>query len=743
MGAALSDIEKTAKPAAVIRSTRVSRSFVAASTLGLALGSAALPGAAQAQTAAAAQTPTTVKSSAEQLPAISVEGQTAADDYKVDRSASAKRPSPLVNTPQSIQVIPKAVIEDQNATTLRDILRNSPGITFGAGEGGGAQGEQLRIRGFSAATDLFLDGMRDFSVMNNRDPFNLEQVEVVKGASSSYSGRGAAGGTIGLYSKAPNLTKSISGTASVGTSATRRATADVNLPLAEYGLPGVAVRLNAMAHAADYAGRDEAENKRWGVAPSIAFGLNGPTKLTLSYLHEKHDNVPDYGLPNLNQVTPPVDYSNWYGVKGLNKEDQQRDMFTALLEHEVNESISLRNQFRYSASSRFNIVSIPRFPAGTTRFTPTTMVSRGQSGRDSENTQIINQTDATFKFKTGLLEHTAIVGVELSREEYKQRTVVANGTIPATSLWDPNPNFNHRGWSYSGAGAEAVGRTVALYGFDTVKIGEQFEVVGGLRYDRFDADTTSTAVGGATTGFDRTDNLLSWNAAFVYKPVKYGSFYVSAGTSYNPSAESLAGALNATTSNTDPQKNVNYEIGTKWDVLNEKLSLTAALFRTIKTNVRDTDAAGNTVILNGERQSQGLELGVSGEITKEWSVFGGYTYLDSEVTKALQNQGNELGNTPRQAFSLWTTYETPWDLKLGAGMQYVSARYYADNNIGKMPSYTVFDAMASYPVTDNVEVQLNGYNIFDKKYLDKAHGGGAHAIPGAGRTVVLSTSVKF
>jgi catecholate siderophore receptor len=720
------------QPKAIIRSTRVSRTILTASTLGLALsGVAATPAAAQTK-------------QAETLPAISVEGQGATPgDYKTDRSASAKRPSPLVDTPQTITVIPRAVIEDQNATTLREVLRNSPGITFGAGEGGGAQGEQLRIRGFSASTDLFLDGMRDFSVMNNRDPFNLEQVEVVKGASSTQSGRGATGGAVGLYSKTPNLKKSIQGSATVGTAQTRRATADVNIPLEPYGLAGAAVRLNAMAHTAEVAGRDEAENKRWGIAPSIAFGLNGPTKLTFSYLHERHDNVPDYGIPTLNQVVPPVDRSNWYGVKGLNKEEQQRDIFTALLEHEVNEQISLRNQLRYAKSSRFNIVTIPRFPTGTTALTPTTTVTRGQAGRDESNTQLINQTDATIKFKTGLLDHTAIVGMELSREEYERDTLAFNGTVAAANLWTPNPNVAYPSWYYGGARAEATGKTVAFYAFDTAKIGESWEVTGGLRWDRFDAKTKSVAVGGATTGFDRTDYLLNWNGALVYKPAKNGSVYISASTSYNPSAEGLAAALNATTANTDPQKNVTYEIGTKWDLLNEQLSLTAALFRTTKTNVRDTDAAGNTVILNGERRTQGLELGVSGQITKEWSVIGGYTYIDSEVTKALQYVGNELANTARHSFSLWTTYETPWDVKVGGGVQYVGARYMTDANIGKMGAYTLFDAMVSYPVTEKVEVQLNGYNLFDKEYFDKAHGGGGHVIPGAGRTVLLSTNVKF
>lgn len=737
MGAALSSnvktsaIAETARPVAVIRSTRLSRRILTASTLGLALSSPA----ALAQQASPAAQPET-------LPTIAVEGQGAAQEYKTDRSASSKRPTPLVDTPQSITVIPRAVIQDQNATTLRDVLRNSPGITFAAGEGGGTQGEQLRIRGFATSSDLFLDGMRDYSVVNNRDPFNLEQVEVVKGASSSYSGRGAAGGSIGQFSKTPNLKKSIEGSVTVGTAETRRATADINVPLTDMGVP-MAVRLNAMAHSSGVAGRDEAENKRWGVAPSVALGLGKPTRLTLSYLHEKHDNVPDYGLPTLNQRIPPVDMSNWYGVKGLNVEEQQRDILTGLIEHDVNDQVSLRNQLRYAQSSRLNIVTVPRFPTGTTAFTPTTTVTRGQTGRDTENTQLINQTDATIKFATGPLAHTVITGVELSREEYEQRTLAFNGTVANANLFAPNASVRYPSWYYSGARVEAEGETVALYAFDTVRINEQWEASAGLRWDRFAAETKSYATTGALTAMERTDYLLSWNLGLVYKPAKNGSIYIAASTSYNPSAESLTAALTSATASTEPQKNVSYEIGTKWDLLDERLSLTAALFRTNKTNVRDTDSSGNSVILDGERQSQGLELGATGQITKEWSVFAGYTYIDSEVTRALQYVGNELANTARHSFSLWTTYETPWDVKVGGGLQYVGERYMTDANIGKMGAYTLFDAMVSYPVTQNVEVQLNGYNLFDKEYFDKAHGGGAHVIPGNGRTILLSTNVKF
>lgn len=722
--------QKDPQPKAIIRSTRVSRTILTASTLGLALSGAASPAAAQTK-------PT------ETLPAISVEGQGATPgDYKVDRSASAKRPAPLVDTPQSITVIPRAVIQEQNATTLRDVLRNSPGITFAAGEGGN-QGEQLRIRGFAASTDLFLDGMRDFAVLNNRDPFNIEQVEVVKGASSVYSGRGATGGSIGQFSKTPNLKKSLEGAATVGTNGMRRVTADANLPLAEYGLNGAALRLNAMAHTSDGSGRDEVENKRWGFAPSLALGLNGPTRVTLSYLHEKHNNVPDYGLPTLNQVVAPVSYSNWYGIKGVDVEDQKRDIGTLLVEHDLNDSVTLRNQTRVSKSERLVLVSRPRFATTVTSFTPTTSVTRSYTGNDSENTQYINQTDATIKFKTGSLEHTVVAGMELSREDYRRRTVEAAGTIPTTRLHAPTPDVSGVYRRYTGARVEATGDTLAFYGFDTVKLSEQWEASVGLRWDRFSADTNSVTAAGVATPFSRTDTLTSWNAALVYKPAKNGSVYVAASTSYNPSAESMTAALTSTTAATEPQKNVTYEIGTKWDLFGEKLGLTAALFRTDKTNVRDTDSSGNSVILGGERRAQGLELGATGKLTDQWSVFAGYTYIDSEVTKALQYVGNQLANTARHSASLWTTYETPWELKIGGGVQYVGARYMTDANIGKMGAYTVFDAMASYPVTEHVEVQLNGYNLFDKQYLDKAHGGGGHVIPGAGRTVLLSTNFKF
>ncbi|NYZ12483.1 TonB-dependent siderophore receptor [Azospirillum sp. RWY-5-1] len=721
-----------AKP--IVASARVSRHVLTASTLGLALGAVASSANAQQ----------TGSSSPTQLPAISVEGQTPHQDYKVDQSASPKRTQPIVDTPQTITIIPRQVIEDQKATTLRDVLRNTPGITFGAGEGGGGQGENLRIRGFDGSNDILLDGMRDSAVRNNRDPFNLEQVEVTKGAASTQSGRGSAGGSINQISKTPQLRRFATADVTVGTDDLKRATADVNMPLTEIGITGTALRLNVMAHDSGVAGRDYVENSRWGVAPSIAFGLGTPLRVTLSYLHQSDDNIPDYGIPGLSGVAPPVDLSSWYGVKGFNTEEQTTDIGTALFEYDVNDAVSLRNQFRYGESTRFNIVTIPRFPTGTTTaFPPGTQVNRGQNFRDSLNTLLVNQTDATFRFTTGPVAHTMVAGMEVARETYKNKGISLVGTVPSTSLYNPNPYGVAVGWAYNGSKTETEGDTLAFYLLDTIKLNEQWEITGGLRWDRYAAEATSTAVGGAVTEYTKTSRMLSWNAGIVYKPLPFGSVYAAASTSFNPSGEVPQTAVNATTSLADPQENVTYEVGTKWELLGERLLVSAALFQTTKTNERSTDPTGTT-ILDGERQVRGFELGAQGKITDAWQVFGGYTYMDSEIVKGGgANQGNELANTPRHSFSLWTSYDLPWDLRVAGGVQYVGERYFNDNNLVKNDSYVVVDAMVSYKVNDTFGLQLNAYNLFDEEYIDKAHGGGGHLIPGLGRTVMLSTSVSF
>ncbi|WP_298371780.1 TonB-dependent siderophore receptor [Azospirillum sp.] len=717
---------------AVLVSMRVSRPSAASPALGAALGlalscTALQPASAQTATPSAGE---------QQLPAIAVEGAKPQGDYKADRASSPKLTEPLLDTPQSITVIPREVMDDRGATTLRDVLRTVPGITLSAGEGGGPQGDNLKIRGFAANTDLFIDGMRDQG-QYSRDNFNLEQVEVIKGASATSSGRGSTGGAVNLVTKTPGKEAITAGSVSLGTDRTKRITADVSRPLTDYGVDA-AVRLNVMGHASGVAGRDIVENNRWGFAPSVTFGLSGPTKLTFSYMHLVEDNIPDYGIPVVNGTSlPNVKRENYYGFKDLNAENTRTDIGTARLEHEVNDVVSVRNTLRASQTKRYSNVSVPRNAdpiANTMTRTPT--------ARDTTLKSLDNQTDVTFKFSTGGLKHSLVTGVELAAESYDNQPY--SFTAATTSLSDPNPFAIYRGTRTLGAKSETKSTTAALYVMDTVKIGEQWEIAGGLRYDRFHTDTKIAAT--ATTAAlnpTRTDNLLSWRGAIVYKPVPNASLYASASTAYNPSAEGLA--LTAANGTTPPEKNLTYEVGAKWDVLGDALSLTGAVFRTEKTDARETLPGGTVQVLNGLRRVDGFELGVAGHLTSKWQVFGGYTYQTSEIVKTFTaaNKGKELANTPKHTFSLWSTYELPWNLKVGGGVQYVADRYWTDANLGKIPNYAVFDAMAAYAIRPGVELQVNIYNLTDKFYIERVHAGGGHAVAGAGRTALFTTNVKF
>lgn len=697
------------------------RRLLACSALGAVLACPGLEAAAQ---------------QAQELPTISVEGERPAEEgsYKPEQASSPKYTEPLRDTPQTITVIPESLIEDQGATTLREALRYVPGVTMVGGEGGGPQGDNLRIRGFPANNDLYVDGMRDIA-QYARDPFNLEQIEVVKGPASAYGGRGSTGGLVNQVSKTPRPYAFQRGDVTIGTDETRRVTADVNQPLDLLGLEGAALRLNAMWHDSEVAGRDVVENERYGFAPSLAFGLGSPTRVTLSYFHLKQDNIPDYGLPTIGGRVAPVDRENFYGFRSLNTEETQTDIGTIEAEHDVNDWLTLRDQLRYQRDQRFSIVSPPRnadLAAGT--------VERRTTGRDTETTVLINQFDGTARFRTGVVEHALTAGVELSREEVEnQRISFANP--PIDDLFNPNPDAPFTGTRSLGTLTESEGNNAAIYAFDTLKLGDRWELVGGLRFDRFEFDTTNVTTG---EELSQTTEEPSWRAAVVYKPAPNGSVYFSYGTSFNPATEALS--LSAANANVDPEENRSFEIGTKWDVLDERLALTAALFRTDKTNARETDPLTGVVDLFGEQRVEGLELGAAGNLTDRWAVFAGYVYARSEVLETVSAsipEGAELPNTPKHAFSLWTTYELPWDLQVGGGVQYVSSRFLNSSNTTKDGSYVLFDAMAAYHLTENVDLRVNIYNIGDEFYIERAHAGGAHAIPGAGRTVLFTTAVQF
>jgi catecholate siderophore receptor len=688
-----------------------------------------------------------------ELPAVTVETSGEA------RSSSPKFTAPLIDTPQTVVVIPREVFEQQGATTLRDVLRNTPGITFAAGEGGTANGDQMTIRGFDARTDIFIDGIRDAGTYT-RDAFNLEQVEVVKGPSSSSSGRGSTGGSVNLVSKTPKLDTFRTGSAGIGTDDYYRATLDVNQALPASPIAGTAVRFNALWQDAGVAGRDEVENKTWAVAPSLALGLGTATRATFAYQHLEQDNVPDYGIPWVPVISgsttavdpslgtpggkPSVDQSNWYGLKDRDYEKVVSDVATLNLERDLSADTTLRNTTRFGRTDRDSVITAPRFVV--TGGTVTPVIRRNDwKSRDQVDDILADNVNLTTAFDTGFIEHTVSTGLEVSRERSKNygRDYASGTVFPTTSAFDPNPDDVFTGvLTRNGAVTTSSADSFALYAFDTLKLSDRWEVNGGLRWERFAVDYYNRTAASAITDLSRTDEMLSWKTGLVFKPRANGSVYVGYGTSFNPSAEGLS--LSSSTALLKPEESTNIEIGTKWEFFRNRLALTGALFRTDKTNARATDPVTSIVSLAGEQRVQGIELGASGMITENWGIFAGYAYMDSEVIDSTNATeiGSALSRVPEHTFNLWTTYRLPFDVTVGAGAQYMDEVDRSTTTVNQIaPSYWLYSAMVSYEVNHHLTLRLNVNNLTDKEYVDRV--GGGHYIPGAGRSAVLTAMFAF
>jgi catecholate siderophore receptor len=663
---------------------------------------------------------------------------------------SPKYTEPLRDVPQTVMVIPSQMIEEQNATTLRDVLRNVTGISIQAGEGGVPAGDNLSIRGFNARTDLFIDGVRDFGGYS-RDPFNIEQVEVTKGPGSSYAGRGSTGGSINLATKAPHTAGLRAGTMGLGTDAYRRGTLDVNQPLERLPVKGAALRLNAMWTGADTPGRDVVKNRRWGAAPSLGLGLGTPTRVTVSYAHLDQENVPDYGVPWVpadnvplaayRDQPAPVDFDNFYGLADRDFEKTRTGLATAQVEHDISPSIRIRNLLRHGKTRRDSIVTAPRFQSATS----TDIRRTDWKSRDQDDKILADQASLNANFRAAGMEHATVTGVEVARETSVNHTRIETApTLPLTDLYRPNPQDPYTGGlRRNGARTDGTADSLAVYAFDTIKPTAQLELTGGLRWDRFSLDYESIDAVGAVTPFTRTDEMLSWRAGIVLKPRPNGSVYAGASTSLNPSAEGLS--LSASTVTLPPEKSRSYELGTKWDLFENRLSVNAALFRTSKDNARTpgVNAGDPPTVLDGEQRVDGLDLGAAGRITSRWNVLGGYTYMDSEIEQSntAAEVGREFGNTPRHSFSLWTSYRTRQGLELGGGVRYVGDRFTNNTNTRTAPRYWLIDGMAAYGINQNLTLRLNLNNLADERYIDRI--GGGHFIPGDGRLMTLNASLKL
>ncbi|MBJ7311595.1 catecholate siderophore receptor Fiu [Rugamonas sp. CCM 8940] len=724
------------------------------------------------------------------------------NDFKADKANSPKYTEALVNTPQTITVIKRELIEQQGAVTLTEALRNTPGVgTFFLGENGSTNtGDAVYMRGFDTSGSIYVDGVRDVGAIS-RDVFNIEQIDVLKGPAGTDSGRSSPTGSINLTSKQATLENAFGSIVTVGSAKQKRVAVDWNHVInAE---TGTAVRLNVLDQDSDNPARREVKNKRWAIAPTVAFGLNGKTRVYLDFLHVKQDNVPDGGVPTVGLPgytspdasrpyigsAPKVDPQNFYGSRG-DFDKVKADMVTLRLEHDFSPTLKLQNTTRYGKTqqnylltgfmgSSDNLWTQPRVDPKTQVVTDVGAVAGNpntwklartvRTVRDRDNTILTNQTNVTAEFDTGAFKHTLVGGLELTSEKQTSYGYGGTGTFKdPTPLYAPDAGVPLEGLNLvrNGTYIEATVNTQSAYLFDTVKIGDKWMINGGLRLDRFDIGYSDTVLSTLAnqpklpvntlvpTRLNAADTLVNGKIAALYKPTPDSSVYAMYATSKAPpggNTFSLSASANSASNATyDSQVTTTKEIGTKWDFLKQKLALTAALYQTVVKNEVEQDPLDQKYYQTGKKRVQGIEIGVTGELMRNWLVSAGYTRMNTSVESGkivTANNTNSLVYTPKQAFTAWTAYTLPMGLKVGGGARFVDQLLRGtDGAVGTPAStdaYWVYDAMATYPVNKNVDLQLNVYNLADKQYVASINKSGYRYTPGAPRSVSVSANFHF
>lgn len=720
--------------------------------------------------AALAQQPVT-------LPEVKVEAK--AESYKADRLSSSKQTQPILDIPQVVNVVKKELLLDQGATTLMEALRNTPGITQQLGENGNTSaGDTFQMRGFSTQASTFVDGVRDLGAVS-RDVFNLEQVEVVKGPSGGDIGRGASSGYINLVTKQANLENSTSGTLGWNTGNNTRATVDLNRKVDDTS----AFRLNAMAQGGGVDGRNEVENKGFAIAPSFATGLGTATRVFLSGQFVRQDNVPDggistIGMPGFYNANAAlrngarVDRENFYG-NSSDYEKVKADMVTAKVEHDFGNGTTLRNTTRWGRSNMDRLLSSPGAltAVGADPSTWATTISRQRI--DQTNEIFANLTSLTTELNLGGMKHSLSYGFELMRESQDTPTFGFSPTPTIRqSLYSPSMGALLQTPSATGAYTNGKTTTVSAYLFDTIELSKNWLLNGGVRVDDYKTDTSAVtavtannqtyfpgkAIGSLVpTQKSDSDTLVSWKLGVVYKPVSNGSIYAATANSYLPpggSSFNLSSTGGVNTPGAKPQQTRSIELGTKWDVIDKRLNLSAAVYRTNAKNELVVDQIDPTnVAVGGDRQIEGVELGAVGQLTENWQLSAGVATMDTKIKEGTS--GNNAAGAPTRwspdlTATLWTTYN--WGAwSFGGGARYMSEQKrvidpsanIGTSNMPSIPSYAVYDAMISYKVDKNVTLRLNVYNLTDKFYINTLNNNGNRMTLGLPRSATLTAQFQF
>jgi len=744
----------------------------------------------------------------------------AAAPYKVDHlQASGKFPEPLLNTPKTVTVLSREVLEDKNATTLKQAVLSTAGVTLGTGEGGNAFGDRFFIRGFDARNDVFIDGVRDPGV-SVRENFFTEQVEILRGPASSFAGRGTAGGAINIVTKQATTDKSFYDMdTTFGTDQTKRVVLDVNQVIS----PTLAVRAGGLFQDANVAGRDYVTDNRNGGFVAATWTPVDAVKVTADYVHTNLFGIPDFGVPyyrpgatgsGSQQFTSTVggpfpdfgvNRNNFYGLVYRDFFNTGQDFGTINAEVHVTPDLTLSDKVRVSRSVN-NYLGTLAEAAITTNPNPALWtVSANPQSRYQVTDVLANQSEATYKFNDGVgFSHTALAGVEVSREtssidSYTGLSSEAlpggttTGSIAGVNVFNPQDTFLATGLNpvLTGRPTNIAIDTASGYILDSANYHDLLILNGGIRYDDYNIHTSGYGTGGLSSVFGQQAaefGMPNFNLGLTLKPRPNGSVYVAYATSSNPvgaefdgTSTAYGGLANVVAGNANqifgPEQNKAIELGTKWELFDRHLLLTAALFQTTKDNAREafnvTSTANQTascpyigttvscIIAGASYYVRGLDLGVGGKITDKWSVFGGLVLMQSQVTQSnvphanipqpllyTSNVGLPLANVAHQSFSMLSKYQLNDTWELGGQAVYRSKIYggtlLAANQGTSIPSYWRFDAFAEAKVDKHWTVKLFVNNIFDKRYYDALYQSALpFALEAPGRAAYLVISAKY
>jgi catecholate siderophore receptor len=672
------------------------------------------------------------------LPHVTVTAEHESEGYVVDRSRMAtKTDTPLVDVPQSVSVVTRDLMRDQSMQSLADVARYVPGAGMAQGEG---NRDTIILRGNHSTSDFFLDGARD-DVEYYRDLYNLDRVEVLKGPNAMIFGRGGAGGVVNRVTRQANWEPVREVTLQGGSWDALRGTFDFGDAVTDR----FAARVTGVYEDSE-SYRDGFTLERKGINPTFAFAIGEATVLRLAYEYYDYDRVADRGIPSLNAATAVdrpfrSDPSTFFGDPDLSPTHATVNQGSVVIDHDFNDTVHLRNRTLYADYDKFyqNVYAGGPVDPGTN------LVPLAAYNNEQLRENFFNQTDLTFSFATGSVSHDFLAGIELGEQvtDNFRQTGFFNGTdlLFPVDAGDPNVSVPVT-FAQSATDSDNHGRATiaAVYVQDQIRLSQQWLAVLGLRYDSFDMDFTNNRTG---ENIQTEDDLLSPRGGLIYKPVEDLSLYASYSMTYVPRAGAQLASLLVTTAAFDPEEFENVEVGAKWDV-NPALALSAAVFQLDRKNVIIPDPSNPTdpaasLLVDGQR-TEGVELGVSGQLTDSWSIQGGYAWQDGHLTENLG--GTELAQLPEHVVSLWNRYDLTPAWGVGLGIIHQTEMYASADNLVALPEFTRVDAGVFYAPSERLRMQLNVENLFDEDYYPNAHNNN-NITPGSPLAVRVGVTASF